>query len=194
MRNRTLEKVDLYYVLFYVLAPAAFAIVVTFLIHLLPIRNLWILVGIGMFILCLVFWSLASSRIFALQLHRFEQQLDRQGFRRNYTFQSEAAALIIDINTGKVALIFLWSPFHPIVINASRIDKIWVDDGKFGLGPFATSKRVRFNFQIGKRKIRINTFSSNRPWRMDTDYILTGISKADMMAELLDRAARRNAQ
>ena len=42
-------------------------------------------------------------------------------------------------------------------------------------------------------KIRVDTFTSNKRWRMDSDYILTGISKADVMVEVLEQAKQRSA-
>ena len=50
------------------------------------------------------------------------------------------------------------------------------------------SSRVSFLFNIDDVKIRVNTFTSNQRWRMDSDYILTGISKADMMVEVIETA------
>ena len=50
------------------------------------------------------------------------------------------------------------------------------------------SSRVSFLFNIDDVKIRVNTFTSNQRWRMDSEYILTGISKADMMVEVIEKA------
>ena len=47
------------------------------------------------------------------------------------------------------------------------------------------SSRVRFLFSIEGITIKVNTFTSNRRWRMDSDYILTAISKADVMVKSL---------
>ena len=60
------------------------------------------------------------------------------------------------------------------------------------MGPLAGSSRVSFLFTIDGVRIRVNTFTSNKRWRMDSDYILTGISKADMMAEVLEEAKGRS--
>ena len=50
------------------------------------------------------------------------------------------------------------------------------------------SGRVSFLFDVDGVKIRVNTFTSNQRWRMDSNYILTAISKADMMVKILEEA------
>lgn len=59
---------------------------------------------------------------------------------------------------------------------------------KVEFGILEGSSRVSFLFIIDGVQIRVNTFTSNQRWRMDSDYILTGISKADMMVEILNTA------
>ena len=75
----------------------------------------------------------------------------------------------------------------------SRIQRAWVDDGAAGGGFLRGSSRVSFLFQVDGVKIRVDTFTSNKRWRMDSDYILTGISKADVMVEVLEQAKQRSA-
>ncbi len=84
-----------------------------------------------------------------------------------------------------------WNPFEPYIVSANRVTKTWVDDGKSGFGIFEGSGRVSFLFTIDDTKIRVNTFTSNTRWRMDSEYILTGISKADMMVEVLENARKK---
>jgi len=69
-----------------------------------------------------------------------------------------------------------------------RVERAWVDDGKSGAGIFAGSGRVSFLFTVDGIKVRVNTFTSNQRWRMDSEYILTGISKADMMVKIIEEA------
>ena len=63
-----------------------------------------------------------------------------------------------------------------------------MDDGCSGAGFLKGSSRVSFLFVVDGIKIRVNTFTSNKRWRMDSNYILTGISKADMMVDVLKSA------
>ena len=96
--------------------------------------------------------------------------------------------MIVDAVNGQIALLFFWNPFAYFVFPTSRISKAWVDDGCFGPGIMKGSSRVSFLFVVDGIKVRVNTFTSNKRWRMDSDYILTGISKADMMVKVLQAA------
>lgn len=40
-------------------------------------------------------------------------------------------------------------------------------------------------------KIRVDTFTSNQRFRMNDNYILTGISKADMMVQTIEKARKK---
>ncbi len=100
--------------------------------------------------------------------------------------------MIIDETDGSVGLIFFWNPFQTYVFPASRIQKAWVDDGRGGKGFLEGSSRVSFLFLVDGIKIRVDTFTSNQRWRMDSDYILTGISKADVVVQALNEARRRS--
>ena len=96
--------------------------------------------------------------------------------------------VVVDIKHGKIGLLFFWNPFENFVVSAKKVSKAWVDDGRSGAGIFEGSGRVSFLLKIDDIKIRINTFTSNQRWRMDSEYILTGISKADMMVKVLEEA------
>ena len=119
-------------------------------------------------------------------------ELERSGILPNQTFDRDICTVVVDVEHGKIALIFFWNPFQNYVLPASRISKIWTDDGKTGMGPLTGSSRVSFLFTVDDIRIRVNTFTSNKRWRMDSDYILTGISKADMMAGVLTEAKERS--
>ncbi len=121
-----------------------------------------------------------------------EKKLDETGFTRNQTFDGKGVEVIVDTKKGQIALQFFWNPFESYILPASRIGKVWVDDGKSGAGIMAGSSRVSFLFTIDEVKIRVNTFTSNQRWRMDSNYILTGISKADMMIEILENAKKKS--
>ena len=50
------------------------------------------------------------------------------------------------------------------------------------------SSQVSFLFKVDNIKIRVYTFTSNQRFRRDSDYILTGISKADLMVKAIEEA------
>ncbi len=68
-----------------------------------------------------------------------------------------------------------------------------VDDGKHGSGFMEGSSQVSFLFTVDDVRVRVYTFRSNQRFRMDDKYILTGISKADVMLKSLNEA-RANAK
>ena len=194
MNTEPLKKKNMLYLLSYICVPIAVT-AVCFLLGYLFFRD----GGMGAAILFMVppalsllWWMFAGKMIFNGKRKNMMRELERSGFTPNHTFDSDGSTVVVDIEHGKLAMLFFWNPFQSYILPASRISKIWTDDGKTGMGPLAGSSRVSFLFTIDGVRIRVNTFTSNKRWRMDSDYILTGISKADMMAEVLEEAKGRS--
>ena len=194
MNSETVKKLNVPYLLSYILAPAAVTALCFFLGYTFFHDG-----GAGAAILFMVppalsvlWWALGGKMIFKGKRKKLMNELERSGFLPNHTFDSDICTVVVDVEHGKIALIFFWNPFQNYVLPASRISKIWTDDGKTGMGPLAGSSRVSFLFTVDGIRIRVNTFTSNKRWRMDSDYILTGISKADMMAGVLTEAKERS--
>ncbi len=137
-------------------------------------------------ILCWLWWDFGVRGIFRLCLNRAERDLEEKGFRCAHAFTGRSCAMLVDEEAGKLALLFKWNPFRPYTLSAKRIGKVWVEDGRRGRGVMEGTRRVSFLFTVDRAKVRVNTFSSNRRWKMDGDNVLTAISMADMMAELLE--------
>ncbi len=195
MNTEPLKKKNMLYLLSYICVPIAVT-AVCFLLGYLFFRD----GGMGAVILFMVppalsalWWIFAGKLIFKGKRKKMLQELEGSGFTPNHTFDSDGCTVVVDIVRGKIAMLFFWNPFQSYVLPASRISKIWTDDGKTGVGPLTGSSRVSFLFTVDNIRIRVNTFTSNKRWRMDSDYILTGISKADMMAEALEEAKERSA-
>lgn len=192
MENKV-KKINWLYLLGYIFAPiiiCAFCFLISY--KFFP-------KGTGAVILLMVppfasfiFWVFGGKFLYKKKQKEFERSLDESGFARNQTFYAGSNMVVIDEKEGKIGLLFFWNPFETYVLPASRVGKIWVDDGKSGAGIFAGSARVSFLFEIDEIKIRINTFTSNQRWRMDSEYILTGISKADMMVKVLEEAKKKS--
>lgn len=140
--------------------------------------------------LALFWWRFLGQALSARREKLRLKALDDQGFVRNHTFYSGECTVAVDLVHRKLALLFRWNTFTTVVLPASRISRVWVEDGRGGAGFLEGSSRVSFLFTIDGVTIRVNTFSSNRRWRMDSDNILVGISKADVMAEVLDEARK----
>lgn len=142
--------------------------------------------------LAVIWWIFGGSFLFKRKTKKFERTLDASGFHRNHTFYGRGKTVMIDEVRGSVGLVFFWNPFQTYVFPASRIEKAWVDDGRGGKGFLEGSSRVSFLFLVDGIKIRVDTFTSNQRWRMDSDYILTGISKADVVVQALNEARARS--
>lgn len=194
MNCEPVKKKNVAYLLSYIFVPAAITALCFWLGYVFFHDG-----GVGAVILFMVppalsilWWMFGGKLIFKGKRKKLIRELEGSGFHANHTFDSDGCTVIVDIQQGKLALVFFWNPFQSYVLPASRITKIWTDDGKTGMGPLAGSSRVSFLFTIDGIRIRVNTFTSNRRWRMDSEYILTGISKADMMAEALTEAKERS--
>ena len=193
MNNEKIKKTNLLYLLIFIIAPIVIGGAVLAIDVLMLPQNIGPVVSILVFAAAVAWWSYGAKAILKKQQKKLEKQLDEQGFRRNQTFNSKGCVVIVDVNTGMMALLFTWNPFHPYVLSASRISKVWVDDGRSGKGITEGSSQVSFLFTIDGVTIRVYTFTSNKRWKMTDNYILTGISKADMMAEVLENARKRGA-
>jgi len=143
--------------------------------------------------LSIIWWSFVGSFIFKWKIKQFEKELDTQGFSRNHSFYGKGKFLVIDLNKGEIGLLFFWNPFKSYVVSAKKVMNPYVDDGRGGAGFMEGSSRVRFIFTVDDIKIKIDTFTSNQRFRMDSNYIVTGISKADKVVKMLEEA-KKNAK
>lgn len=190
MENRKIKKINVLYLLCYILVPLALIFLCGwFGTSRFPDgSNLRSFLLTGPFILSMLWWVFGGRLLFRARTKAVERELDSRGFQREYTFSSGSCTVIIDTEHQQIALLFFWKPFTYFVIPASSISRAWVDDGRMGSGFMAGSSRVSFLFLADGVKVRINTFVSNKRWRMDSDHILTGISKADRMVRVLQDA------
>lgn len=148
------------------------------------------ILGVGFFAL---WWAYLNRKLYELRREKTLAQLKANGFTPNHTFNADGCTLVVDLEQGKIALVFRWNPKKAYVRPASDLTELRVDDGRGGAGFLEGSSRVSFLFRVEGMKIRVNTFTSNKRWRMDSDYILTGISKADVMVEALAAAGAKKA-
>lgn len=188
------QKKNMGYLLGYILGPIAIVAVSFFIGYkLFPDGGAGAVVCFMVEPILAVVWYLFAGKAFYKSgVKKLEAAMDAQGLFRNQTFNGRGCTVIVDLDKGMLGLAFYWNPFKQYIIPANRITKIWVDDGCHGAGVMKGSSQVSFLFTVdGTVTVRVYTFSSNRRWRMDSDYILTGISKADKMAEVLETAKSR---
>ena len=192
--DQKIQKINYVYLLCYILVP-------------LMLISLGILLGYYLFydggagavicfmgfpLIAFLWWVFGGKLIYKQHCKKLVRELDERGFSRNQTFDGRGATVVVDLNRGELAIVFFWNPFTHYILPAKRIERTWVDDGAGGAGFMRGSSRVSFLFQVDGVKVRVDTFTSNKRWRMDSDYILTGISKADVMVEALEQAKERS--
>lgn len=192
MENKKVKKINLIYLLSYIFAPILIC-VLCYVISMnhFPKGNMAVILIMVPSFLAFIWWVFAGKIIYGKAKKKLEKQLEDNGFIRNNTFYGDGFTVVVDTENGKIALVSFWNPFENYILPASRITKTWVDDGKSGFGIFEGSGRVSFLFSIDNTKVRVNTFTSNTRWRMDSEQILTGISKADKMVEVLEEARKK---
>ncbi len=189
MEEVKVKKINVVYLLSYIFVPILVCAICFWLsAEFFPKGNMAVVLLMGPSIISILWWIFGGRTIYKQRQKKLEKELNETGFERNHTFYGDGCTVVVDVTHGKIAMAFFWNPFQNFILPASRITKTWVDDGKSGIGIMEGSGRVSFLFNVDNVKIRVNTFTSNTRWRMDSEYILTGISKADMMVNVLEEA------
>lgn len=182
-----LQKINIVYLLLNIFGPVLVMVAAVVLGVILP-QQVGMIFAMAGFAFAVIWWSFLGRKVYDSTKEKKLAELEAQGFTRNHTFNADGCTVSVDLNKGQIAILFRWNPGKIYVRPANRISKVWVDDGRGGAGFLEGSSRVSFLFTVDGMTIRVNTFTSNKRWRMDSDYILTGISKADMMVEALQAA------
>lgn len=182
-----LQKINIVYLLLNIFGPVMVMVLAVAIGVALP-QQIGVFLAVIGFGLAVIWWSFLGRKVYDKTKEKKMAELKEQGFTPNQTFNADGCTVAVDLNKGQIAILFRWNPSKVYVRPASQITKVWVDDGRGGAGFLEGSSRVSFLFTVDGMTIRVNTFTSNKRWRMDSDYILTGISKADMMVGALKAA------
>ncbi len=193
MENTEIKKVNLLYLLGYIFGPIILCAICYIIgINFFPEGTMAVILFMVPTVLAIVWWSFGGTFLFKRKTSHFEDEFEDNGYKRNQTFYGRGSTVIVDVKKGQLGLIFFWNPFETFIIPAKRITKTWVDDGCKGAGFMKGSSYVCFLFTIDDNvKVKVYTFTSNQRWRMDSDHILNGISKAEMMVEVLEEAKKK---
>lgn len=184
-----IKKINILYLLGYILGPVLLCAVCYGIgMAFFPKGTGAVILFMGPTGLSFLWWIFGGTFLFKRKTKAFEKELDEKGFIRSQAFYGRGKTVIIDEKNGKLGLVFFWNPFKAFELPASKVERAWVDDGKGGSGFLEGSSRVSFIFVVDGNKIRVDTFTSNQRWKMDSNYILTGISKADMMVKIIKDA------
>lgn len=187
--NQKIKKASGLYVLLYIIVPMIPVAIFVLLSLLIPEKEGQFAGGaITIAILAFFWWCFGWKLILSINKKSLAKKLDAAGFVRNHTFNGDSSIIVIDAQHGDMALLFCFNPFVVQIASMQKITRAWVDDGAHGSGIMRGSSYVRFCFELDGVRVNVNTFTSNKRWRMDSNYILTGISKADMMVNIINSA------
>ena len=182
-----IQKINILYPLANIFGPLTVLVAGVAIGVTLP-QGAGLMVTMVTFLGAILWWSILGRKVYEKQRDKKLRELKDSGFVPNHTFNADGCTLVVDLVHGQVALLFRWNPGKVYIRPASALSNVRVDDGRGGAGFTEGSSRVSFLFTVEGIKIRVNTFTSNRRWKMDSDYILTGISKADVMVKALTEA------
>ena len=184
-----IKKADPVYTLVYFVVPVlVFAVAAVIGIKFELLGTAAVISFFGPVVFAILWYWIGNPLIYKLRKKKLEKELDVMGFVRSYTFYGGSTVTVIDEQNANIALLFRFNPFCQYIFPASRVKKAWTDDGRMGKGFMEGSSQVSFIMLIGRTKIRVYTFTSNRRFTMNSDQILTGISKADLVVEILKNA------
>lgn len=193
LTDSTVKKADTKYVLLIVsiiLAPIAVlaaCMVISFTVELPDSILIPLIFGPFLFgfLLYLLSWKSIKKRNLAKTGEQLSE-LEKSGFVTNISFNG-SCKVMVDTTQHLIALQFGLNPSCCFVLPADRITKAWVNDGKKGRWFLEGSREVSFLFLVDGVRVKVPTFFSNQRYAMNSKEILTGISKADVMAELLNK-------
>lgn len=141
MNQEKIKKINVPYLLAYIFVPIAVTAVCYLFGYLFFYDG-----GMGAVILFMVppavsilWWIFGGRMIFRGKRKKLMRELEQSGFQPNHTFDSDGCTVIVDIGHGKLALLSFWNPFQSYILPASRMGKIWTDDGKGGAGFMAAA-------------------------------------------------------
>lgn len=139
--------------------------------------------GIYVFAMYFTFRNDISNKIMKKTVAKHEAE---QGFMNSATFTSYKAIVKIDVTTGRFAYVAWMNPWEFQVFSFAEVEKI---ESGYRPGPFGGTNYIYFDFYYKGKRVRIPTFVAiHGMFRMDSQQVLDGISKADAYAELLKQA------
>lgn len=187
--NQKIKKVSGLYLILYFIVPMIPVAVAVMLSLMIPEQE-GRFAGISavLAIAAIAWWLAGWNLVLNMKKKSMAKKLDEAGFVRNHTFNGDKSTIVIDAQHGDIALLFCMNPSVIQIASMQKITRTWVDDGAHGKGIMRGSSCVRFCFELDGVIVKVNTFTSNKVWRMDSNYILTGISKADMMVNVINSA------
>ncbi len=144
-------------------------------------------------IVFLLYNLFAYKIISKIQRYTNEKQLNDMGFIQNFAYNEKTSNLYIDLNTSRVAMFFFFNPKLQFV-SPEVFSKFKIRDFKSGVGVFAGTKNVAFDFKIEDSRFRFYTFTSNARWKMTSNYVVDAISEAEEVISFFEESKQKKAE
>ncbi len=151
------------------------------ILNLIPV----FIFGIGFFYL--MFSNTYTGRIAKKTMN---SNCEKENFRNYSSFTNNGTFTIgtlirIEEHTGRIAYVSYQNPREFQMIPAKDITNI---KSGYVKAPLGGTGYVYFEFYYKNKRLRIPTFTSNNVYHLQSTEVLEGISKADVFAEILEKA------
>lgn len=147
-----------------------------------------VIFSIVIFVIMLICWALSAFN--GSPSKKMEKFMDEKSGEANFkeysTFSSSAGIVRIDGEDGRVAYVAKLNPKEFQVVDAKDLTDIKSDYNK---DPLGGTRYVYFSFKYKGKDFKIPTFTAESTYSLKSSEVLEGISKADMFADILKKAA-----
>lgn len=158
---------------------------------LLVVLALALFLATGSDIMLLVCTAIFMADIFCIPMLKTKVMQKKaaqlaKDFPRQLTFEAHDGIFYFDSEKGRAAVVWRNNPFSLQTIDLTKVSGIEVKDGR----QFRGTMRVWCQFLLNGEKIRIHTLwvSGNRQLGMQHPKVVSAISKAEQLAEVLSEA------
>lgn len=148
-----------------------------------------IVFSILVFLMLMFAWAMSifNSNV-SKKMKKFMDKMSMEANFKNYsTFDSSNGIIRIDGDDGRVAYVSKLNPKQFQVVNAKDFTDI---KSSYNKDPLGGTRYVYFSFKYNGKTFKIPTFTADSTYSLKSSEVLTGISKADMYAELLKNVSK----
>lgn len=148
-----------------------------------------VIAGIIIFVFMMICWAMSSFN--GSPSKSMQKLMDAKSKEANFkdysTFSSSTGIVRIDGEDGRVAFVAKLNPKEFQVVNAKDLTDIKSDYNK---DPLGGTRYVYFSFKCDGVNFKVPTFTADTTYSLNSSQVLEGISKADMFADILKKAAK----
>lgn len=185
-----LKKINPVYLAISIFVPI-FALVAGTVVAMIFIDNTGVgsLIAAALLLAAALWWGVGITALYKKQAKKLVQAEEEKGFRATHIFTGNNCALAVAPQQRELAFVFRWNPMECQRVPMSSVQSTWVDDGKGGKGILEGTSRVSFLLRIDGKKLRVDTFISNRRYTMTSPMIKEALDKANTMVEAIRNAS-----